>query len=508
MSALKVERLFYSLSSEEREAFRVSLSSRQSALLRLFDELEELSRNQGSLARAKRRLVQTLYDAPFAKATDVRFRDDCRKLSERLEDFLAERQSVQEVESNSLSKHRFLLEALLERGLWSDFDAHYRKARAASLAACDYATLLAIDDLRLRQLWESRTHKPEALSQLLADIEETEAHLKSHFATTRARLASIRATARHYLRLQPPNAPRASSNYVDFSNAQTPLSQYYEKKSRAFERALQADVGEARDALNIILRLPNQSPAIRNEQLAAMGNLGLAYMLNGDYRSALRYYRKAFEFSESHQLAFSASLAFNYASVLMKLARYKDAATLFQAKWELFAKGEMVRHRAEAMRCFCHIFLGEANVANALLPRSLAPYPLAVQNYFHFAKIAIRVAEANLFDAEREIQNLHKRFHRNKQKARFEAERKLVSLYQKFIRARQEPPDDSNLVLVEKLNDELASFLNAHQEQRDTLPVAWLEMRLNELSGLTASDTSRHKRRVQPVDLPRQARRP
>lgn len=239
-----------------------------------------------------------------------------------------------------------------------------------------------------------------------------------------------------------------------------------------------------REALRLIMRLKSDSPALRAEQLAALGNMGLAYMLRGDYRNAKRYYERAFKFSEARRLDFGASLAFNYASVLMKTGDYNEAATLFQSKWETFAKGEMVRHRAEAMRCFCHVFLGEINVAKTLLPPSLAPYPLPVQNYFHFAKVAIRVAANDLLGAEREAQNLLKRFHRNKRNATLDAEKKLISLYQKFIRARQEPSNALRLASFAKIKSGLTTFLNEHAERRDTLPVVWLERTLEGMNAL------------------------
>lgn len=163
-------------------------------------------------------------------------------------------------------------------------------------------------------------------------------------------------------------------------------------------------------------------------------------------------------------MEFGAPLAFNYASVLMKLKRYDEAARLFQSRWELFAKGALTRHRAEAMRCFCHVFLGETEIAKSFLPRSLAPYPLPVQNYFHFAKVAILVGEDALLNAEREICNLLKRFRRNKSKAKLESEIRLASLYRKFVRACQSAPDASNATEFAKLKSELERFLNDYPE--------------------------------------------
>ncbi len=479
MSALKVERLFHSLSSEERQAIRTRLQVSQ-PLLNLYDALEALTSQQKRLSRCKRQLIESLYHEPYTSTTDTRFRNDCRRLAEQIEHFLAERQCLNALETNSLLNVRFLLEALLERGLWQEFEENYRKARTTALSTCDFADLLVLDNLQFQHLWKSHTHKLDSLEALLASIEESKADLNHHYATTYAQWGFIYTAASHYLQVYEQSKSWEVLKEVDFTDVRSPLAEYYEQKSLAFARSLHADIPSMEKAMTIIFSLPSVSPSICVEQLSALGNLGLAHMLNDDYSNALKYYQKAFEFSQTHRLEFGASLAFNYASVLMKCARYKDALEIFRAKWDALSKGEMTRHRAEVMRCYCHIFLGEPDAAKSLVPTSLAPYPSDTQYYFHFANIAIFFERGEILAAERAVDNLLKRFQRRKPYKMRQSVQQLSLLYRKFIRLYQAQPNAKKFSSLKKLKDALCTFKETHRDYHSTLPVTWLERKLED----------------------------
>ncbi len=460
--------------------FRARLQDSQTVLLHLYDAIEEIASQQRRLSRCKRQLIESLYHEPYSPASDTRFRNDCRRLAEQLERFLAEQRCLHALEKNPLLTVRFLLEALLERGLWKEFEENYRKARATALAACDFETLLALDNLQFQHLWESCTHKPQALKHLLSTIEASKAHLKAYHATTYAHWGFIYTGALHYLQAYEQGKPWETLQQVDFTDVHSPLAEYYEQKSRAFAQSLHADIASMQQALNIIFSLPSVLPSICAEQLSALGNVGLAYMLNGDYSNALQYYQKAFEFSQTHGLEFSASLTFNYASVLMKCALYKEALEIFRAKWDTLSKGEMTRHRAEAMRCYCHIFLGESDEAISLVPTSLSSHSPDIQFYFHFATIAISIEQRDLLAAERAIDNFLKRFQRRKSYAQRKSARQLALLYRKFIRFSQAQPHSKSSALLKTLKDDLASFNNTYHDYHKNLPVVWLEHKLAE----------------------------
>jgi tetratricopeptide (TPR) repeat protein len=479
MSALKVERLFLSLSSEERQAFRTRLHAFQ-PLLNLYDALEALTSQQKRLSRCKRQLIESLYHEPYTPTTDTRFRNDCRRLSEQIEYFLAERQCLSGLEKNPLLNARFLLESLLERGLWQEFEENYRKARATALSTCDFEALLVLDNLHFQRLWKSHTHKIDSLEELLSSIDESKAHLKHHYTTTYAQWGFIYTAAAHYLQVYEQSKSWEVLKQVDFTNVRSPLAEYYEQKSLAFARSLHADISSMEKAMTIIFSLPSISPSICVEQLSALGNLGLAYMLNDNHENALKYYQKAFEFSQTHHMEFGASLAFNYASVLMKCARYKDAIEIFRAKWDALSKGEMTRHRAEVMRCYCHIFLGEPDMAKSLIPSSLAPYPSDTQYYFHFANIAIFFERGEILAAERAVDNLLKRFQRRKPYKMRQSVQKLSLLYRKFLRLYQAQPNTKKFSLLKKLKDALSTFKETHRDYHNTLPVVWLEHKLSD----------------------------
>lgn len=480
MSTLRVEKLFKSLSQKERAAFKATLHAAHPSLQKLYDALEELEAGQIDLARAKRSVFKRLYNQAYSKEADVRFRDDCRKLGERIKRFLAEAQCVHALSKNPLFEARFRLESLLERGLWTEFEADYRKARVDAEAACDYENLMAIETLRLRQLWESRTHKPEALREMLSAIEAAKTHLKEQYATTYSHLSTFHAAAAHYLELYEKAEPWQALQTVDFSDSHTALAEYYALKAKAFEKTHRANLDLAKKALDAIMRLPNFSPSLCAEQQAALVNVGLAYMLNGDYDNAHRYYQKAFEFSETHRLEFNAQMAFNYASVLMKRRDYKSAAQLFQARWSSFSKSDMVRQRAEAMRCFCHLFLGEVERAEALLPASLAAYPEATQSYFRYAEAVILFEKKKFADAQRATENVLKRAQRHAQDAFLRNEKKLVNFYRKFIRIYQDLPHKSKSAQLSALKNELGTFLTEQPQYQDILPVAWLKHKLKD----------------------------
>ncbi len=483
MSALRVEKLFKTLSPKEREAFKATLQAAHISLQKLYNALEELEANRLSLAKAKRKVFKQLYNQTYSKEEDARFRDDCRKLSERIKRFLAEQQCANALAKNPLFEQRFLLEALLERGLWTEFEADYRKAHADALATCDYENLIAITLLHLRELWESRTHKPEALKEILAAVKEADRHLKAQYSVGYSYLGTFYVTAAHYLGVYEKAEHWHALQHVDFSDSRPPLAEYYECKAKAFEKTQDANLEMAKKALEIVMSLPSLSPRLCIEQQIALANMGLAYMLNQDYEHAHHYYQKALEFSETHRLEFSASMAFNYASVLMKLGDYKTASHLFQTKWEQFSKNDMLHQRAEAMRCYCHLFLGEVEQAEALLPKSLASYPEAIQSYFRYAEVAICFEKKKYLEAQRITENILKRCQRHASEAFLQNEKRLIDFYRKFVCFVQELEHmPKKRVQLGRLKQKFEAFVNEQPHHQDMLPVVWLKQKLRDYS--------------------------
>ncbi|MFN3385004.1 MAG: tetratricopeptide repeat protein [Candidatus Thermochlorobacter sp.] len=484
MSVLRVEKLFRSLSPKEREAFKARLQTAHISLQKLYNALEELQASRLSLEKAKRQVFKQLYNQTYSKEEDARFRDDCRKLSERIKCFLAEQQCTNALATNPLFEQRFLLEALLERGLWTEFEADYRKACADALATCDYENLIAIELLHVRELWESRTHKPEALKEILAAVKESERYLKAQYAVSHAYLGTFYVTATHYLEVYEKAEHWHPLQSVDFSDSRPPLAEYYECKAKTFVKTQEANLEMAKKALDAIMHLPSLPQKICLEQQAALANMGLAYMLNQDYENAHRYYQRAFEFSEQHRLEFGAPIAFNYASVLMKLGNHRNAAQLFQAKWEDFSKSDIVRQRAEVMRCFCHLFLGEVEQAEALLPKSLVRYPEAIQSYFRYAEVAICFEKRKFLEAQRIAENILKRCQRHASEAFLQNEKRLIEFYRKFVCLVQELEHiPKKRVQLSRLKQKFEAFVSEQPYRQDMLPAVWLKQKLRDYSG-------------------------
>lgn len=478
MSVLRVEKLFRVLSLKEREAFEQSLQAAAPSQQKLYAILQELETRQTALAKAKLKVCKRLYEEPYTKEIDARFRDDCRKLSERIKHFLAEQRCVQALSKNPLLEARFRLEALLERQLWMEFEADCRKARADALAAGEYENLMAIELLRVRQLWESKPHTPETLKEVLLAIQESETYLKEQYASLYAHLGTFYAAAAHYLGAYEQVARWPTLQTVEFSEVRPPLAQYYELKAKVFEETHRANLERMKEALDIIMRLPSYSPSLCKEQQAALANMGLAYMLNGNYDAAHRYYQKAFEFSEAHHIEFEPQMVFNYASVLMKRGDYRSAIQLFEAKWASFTKSDMLRQRAEVVRCFCHIFLGELNSASEWLPQSQAAYPEAIKNYFRYAEVAILFEKKHLLAAQRAVESILKRLRRHASDEFLQNEKQLVNLYRKLIAISLQKPDKVKSDSHTKLRDELEALLHQQPHYRSALPVVWLEQKL------------------------------
>jgi len=115
-----------------------------------------------------------------------------------------------------------------------------------------------------------------------------------------------------------------------------------------------------------------------------------------------------------------------------------------------------------------------------LIPSSLAPYPLDIQLYFHFANIAIFIEQRNFFVAERTVNNLLKRFQRRKSYAQHKSAQQLALLYRKFIRLSQAEPRSKTSSSLKKLKDALSAFKATYRDYHSALPVAWLERKLAE----------------------------
>jgi|GEM_PF-817981 hypothetical protein len=484
MALLHVEKLFRSLSHEERAEVSAALRDAKSGTLSaLFDILCELDAANKTLGRSKLLVFKRLYGQAHSQSKDYLFRQLCHALAEKIKAFMAARTHQDDFEKNRHRQALRLLESLLARKLFSEFISHYKRSRQEAIAACEFDIALSIDLLYVKYLSVSRVPNKESLQQTIAQLQESEHLLKQFFITTRAYLDSIHGVAAHYLQhFDTETAPRPTLDSVCFHGVANPLAQYFHHKALTFYGNHKSSVKHAEFALSAILPIENDSPRLLYEKMSMIVNVGLMYMLNGEYAKAHRYYAQALSFSDQHQLPIDAALLFNYASLLMKLEAYQAALELFEAHWNNFAASDATLHRAQALRVYCYLFLNRLSEAQQHLPDFGARVSEPVRYYSRYAQIAIFYQQQHFDDALRETESFSKRLRRQKQTAAVRLEQTLVGLYHRFIKLSFRSSAVKQRPALQTLRSHLEAFVHSQPVYADTQPVVWLKKEIEQLS--------------------------
>lgn len=484
MALFYVEKLLRSLSPEERSDFAAELrQSRSPMLFSLYEILAEFEREGKTLYRSKALAFKRLYGRAYSQKEDYLFRHECRALADKLERFLARSAHQREFEQNPYRRKLRLLESLLERRLWEDFKSHYEKSHETALRACEFEIALAMERLYVKYLAQTSVQSAETLQATLAALSQSVSTLEDALALQYAQLAQLHAVTTQYLQhygMRAADLPAIRSERL--ASPDNPLAQYFLSKARAFRRLNHIQIDEAKRALEAIMRVENDTPALLYEKMSIIANVGVAHMLNAEYESARDCYAQAIAFCQERGLAIDAGLAFNFISVEMKLECYDAALELLKTHWSRLSQAETTLHRAEVMRVFSLIFLGHLAEAQRCIPKVEPKNSEFLRRYYRYAQIAIHYQAQDYDAALLEAETFAKYLRRHRAKPDTAQDADLVRFYIRFLKTACRAASPKRAASFAPLHQELERLIDARAVPSDTLPVLWLKRQLAKLA--------------------------
>lgn len=484
MALLYVEKLQRTLSPEERSEFAATLrQSRSPMLFSLYEILVEFEKEGKTLYRSKALAFKRLYGRAYSQKEDYLFRSECRALADKIERFLARKAHQREFEHNRYRRELRLLEALLERRLWEDFKSHYEKSHEMALRACEFDIAFAMERLYVKYLSQTSVQSAETLHATLGALSQSVRTLEDMLASQYAQLAQLHAVTAQYLQHYGMRAPDlAPIDFERLASPDNPLAQYFLAKARAFRRLNHIQIDEAKRALEAIMRVENDTPALLYEKMSIIANVGVAYMLNAEYESARDYYAQAIAFCQERGLPIDAGLVLNFISVEMKMERYDAALELLKTHWSRLSQAESTLHRAEVMRVFSLIFLGRLAEAQRCIPKVDAYNSDFLRRYYRYAQIAIYYLAKNYEAALRETMSFAKYLRRHKTNPDTIYDIRLVSFYNRFLNTVYRATSPKQPVLFVSLYEEFEAMIKNNLLPKDTQPVIWLRRELRKLT--------------------------
>jgi hypothetical protein len=478
MALLYVEKLFKALTPDERKQIDTELRQARSPMLyALYNILVEFEKEGKTLYRSKSLAFKRLYGRAYSAKEDYLFRNECRMLASRLEQFLAQQAHQQDFEQNKHRQALRLLEALAERQLWSEFNSYYEKSRMAALRACEFEMVLAMDRLYVKSLGAASVPSASTLQQTLETLKQSGETLQEFFAATRSWLAAMHAVTTHYLQQY---GVKTSEFAVPLEVPENLLSRYFDAKARAFGSSHGVQSVAAEQALETIMLLENETPKFLYEKMSAMVNLGLAYMLNAEYEQAQARYAQAISFCNQHHLVLDPGLVLNYVSVQMKLKNYLPALQLLKAHWNTLSKTETVWQRAQVMHVFCLIFLNRCAEAQQCIPKVSTKHSEFLRRYYRYAQIAIYYQVQDYEAALNEAEAFAKYLMRHAKNPSVTHDKKLINFYIRLIKMKlhltiRKPA-------ISSLTQKFETALTKHEVQSDIYPTIWLRQELERLN--------------------------
>ncbi|MFN3393343.1 MAG: tetratricopeptide repeat protein [Candidatus Thermochlorobacter sp.] len=484
MALLYVEKLFKSLSLEERKQLASELrQSRSTMLLTLHEILTQFERESKTLYRSKALAFKRLYGRAYSQKEDYLFRSECRALADKIEQFLARKAHQREFEQNRYRRELCLLEALLERRLWKEFKSRYEKSLRTALGACEFDVAFAIEQLYLKYLSQTSVPSVETLQTTRAVLGQSMRTLEDAFAAHYAGLKSRDIVASHYLQHYGIAADEFTPIYFErIVSPENALAQYFLAKAQAFRQLNCIQVDEAQRALETIMQVENDTPAFLYEKMAIITNVGLAYMLKADYAAAREYYAQAVAFCEQHALSINASLVLNLISVEMKLEHYDTALELLKTHWSGLAETKTTLLRAEVIYVFSLIFLERPVEAQRCIPKVDAYNSDFLRRYYRYAQIAIYYQAKNYDAALREAMSFAKYLRRHKTNPDTIYDIRLVSFYNRFLNTVYRTTSPKQPAVFAPLHKEFEAMIDNHILPNDTQPVTWLRRELRKLA--------------------------
>lgn len=477
MSKLRIERYVSILHPSEREAIQQHLKHEERGRLRVLWELTSRYVTEGeSLRQHKKEVFAALFGRPYSQEEDYLLRNEYRLLVELIEHILAERYALERCRTNFLFHSELLLEVLMERGLWPEFDHVFSAAVARAQELHDYHLQLRLVRQQITADTRRQMFSQEHLLEIIKHVDSAIRLLHELTITEYERLAALRASIEHTLDAEQVTYPALPP--LDLERTATPLQHYYKLKREALRYHGSARLSAAEQCTALLRELnPQPGTPLFGEYISALGTLGVLYMIEGSqYTRSAEATAHAIELAHQHtDGSILLPLVYNYCSALLKAGNYHAALKAFE-QYPAMLEDPRISFRAALLKAYAQIFVGQSQ--EIVLPAALRSYPISEYHYAWYLFAIVAFVRGNYDDALRESMNLHKHFVRQRLQKVLPTEYMVVGLFRAFFQAVLSSRSTYRLAARKRI----ASALNLIAEQnpfyRDYLPILWLRQQL------------------------------
>lgn len=488
MSELKVEKLLGSMSTSEKKEFgKVMDSQKRESLKKVWKILKK--KPAAGKNRSKEELYPLIFGKPYQKSLDYLLRNEIRLLREQLFRFFVHKRLEQEKKLDSGVYELALLNGLLDRELFSEFEFQYKNARAQALKGRRYGAAQQMGRLYFYYVMQHREMKPELLEDLqellLENRNLTKQFYRKQLAINQQARAAIVSISRFWNKEIP--APTVGAD-TDFTDIDEPFTRFYEAMARANLGHHQEKVQWAQVAVAAATEIKTTHP---KPLIDGLGLLALAHFALREYETAHIHFQEVQEFADSQKIKLRIEVLFNYCSTLMKLGEFQKAIALIEDRLPEIHSNPRVRFRFECLHCFCYVYLKDEKTARSLLPTQIQTRAQSEYQYFRFIYCILPYLREEYEDGLRETVNFAGYFNRHQDSLIFAKEKEMVMAFKHFyqaILAHTHPQDLTNR--LSSLLPTLQEFREENPAYRDYLYVVWLVREIERLISANAQSSS------------------
>ena len=328
-------------------------------------------------------LFQKVFDKKYSKDKDYLLRNELRLLNDILYHYLAERSALSQLYKSKSAFSYWLCRAYYERGmhnlLRTDIDeftaeSSLHKTALESLSVSEGTALMSLKSLwmietqpkllnNIRQQQKAlgawKTEEKKRFLYRLREMEAREAFLLNTLTDITEQKDSI-----------PEDGRTPGDTVIDLSDLplNDPLLEYILLKKHNYQTRGKAKL-EVLEQTLILTRKPEAVAILgRRAYLTTLTQLGMYYILAGQYELGDTYLEQNLADSEAHNEPLSYSTIHNYLINQINLRNYKKGIDIYYRFQDLIDTNRL-RHPSRLFTAYCYLYAGMPDEALALVPR-------------------------------------------------------------------------------------------------------------------------------------------
>ncbi len=440
---MKTIDLLNSLQGREKKDFETVIKThKRESLKKLYFFLKKRLNREDEPDKGA--LYQTVFGKKYSSSKGYLIRNELRLLNDELEDFLVKRQLEKAFKTNPNLYNLWLLRALKDRKLHTEFEAHYKKTIPKAQENLQYEL---IDKMMTLYLQHLIVH-----TEITEDLYENTIHagyMERIQWVQKDAVRKIRATevmkafTERTIKVTQPEFPYSNMLHkVDLQLAEIndAYSNYLYLYALSFQQSGVEKITTLQSALTFIEKCQQPEMEVENRKLFLLATIALEYYLMRNYQAANDYYLQTLQYAHSTQQTLRISVVFNYFSNCIKLEEYAKAIELFETHKTVITSNERVHYRFLCLKAMCHIFLAQTDEAIICIPPNIQQRPDAQYYYFRLVQIIVFCELEDEEAAMRECQNFLKmyRYHDHHEIDMDYAT--IVKFFLRFAKAKIEVP--------------------------------------------------------------------